>query len=193
MSSLEVISFVISIIGVWLTIKRKIWCWPVNFIAYGLYAKLFYDYKLYGETFLQFAFMVLAVYGFWTWAKQSDSEIQAPIRVLQAKTLIQHVIFSIVLGVLLGLSLHQMSDASIPYLDAQLVTMSLVITYWTSKKYLQIWPAWILVNCIYVMMFLYKSLFLTALLYAVFIVLACLGYKQWTKTYQLQQQQIQSK
>ena len=86
-----------------------------------------------------------------------------------------------------------MSDASIPYLDAQLVTMSLVITYWTSKKYLQIWPAWILVNCIYVMMFLYKSLFLTALLYAVFIVLACLGYKQWTKTYQLQQQQIQSK
>lgn len=192
MSSLEVIAFVISILGVLLTIKRKIWCWPVNFIAYGLYAKLFYDYKLYGETLLQFAFMVLAIYGFWIWSRTSSTQEESPIQILSTKKLIQYVIFSIVLGAILGFSLHQLSDASIPYLDAQLVTISLMITYWTSKKYLQIWPAWIVVNCIYVMMFLYKSLFLTALLYAVFIILACLGYKQWFKLYQLQSQKYET-
>lgn len=64
MSVLEIIAVLISVLGVTLTIKRHIACWVVNFIACLLYAYLFFEYQLYGETVLQTLFMGMAVYGF---------------------------------------------------------------------------------------------------------------------------------
>ena len=54
MSGLEIFAVIISVIGVALTIKRNMWCWWFNFLAFVLYAYLFYTFKLYGETILQF-------------------------------------------------------------------------------------------------------------------------------------------
>lgn len=78
MSPLEIIAVIISLIGVTLTIKRNMWCWGFNFIAFVLYAYLFYEFKLYGETILQFFFMVVNFYGFYHWlkGKQHDHEIR---------------------------------------------------------------------------------------------------------------------
>ncbi|MEG0198810.1 MAG: nicotinamide mononucleotide transporter, partial [Acinetobacter sp.] len=59
MSPLEIFAVIISIIGVALTIKRNMWCWLFNFVAFVLYAYLFFEFKLYGETILQFFFMVV--------------------------------------------------------------------------------------------------------------------------------------
>ena len=78
MSPLEIISVIISVIGVTLTIKRNMWCWLFNFLAYCLYAWLFYEFKLYGETILQCFFMVMNFYGFYHWmkGKQESHEIR---------------------------------------------------------------------------------------------------------------------
>ncbi|WP_180027999.1 nicotinamide riboside transporter PnuC [Acinetobacter sp. YH16032] len=192
MSLLEIISVLMSVLGVTLTIRRNIWCWPVNLVAYGLYAKLFYDYQLYGETILQCVFIGLGVYGWWIWKAQFKQQEQLAINRIQGLRIIKHVFFTMLAGFIFGLGLDYFTDASIPYLDAQLASLSLLITYWTSKRYLEIWPAWIAVDIIYVMMFMYKDLYLTAGLYGAFIVLALLGYLQWKKKYQVQQQTVYS-
>ena len=67
MSGLEIVAVLISLIGVILTVKRNMWCWGFNFVAFVLYAYLFYTFKLYGETILQFFFMVVNFYGFYYW------------------------------------------------------------------------------------------------------------------------------
>ena len=64
MSPLEIFAVVISVIGVSLTVLRNMWCWFFNLIAFVLYAYLFYEYQLYGETILQFFFMGINIYGF---------------------------------------------------------------------------------------------------------------------------------
>lgn len=69
MSPLEIIAVIISVIGVTLTVKRNMWCWWFNFAAFVLYAYLFYEFKLYGETILQFFFIVVNFYGFYHWFK----------------------------------------------------------------------------------------------------------------------------
>ncbi len=69
MSPLEIVAVIISVIGVGLTIKRNMWCWWFNFLAFVLYAYLFFTFKLYGETILQFFFMVVNFYGFYHWLK----------------------------------------------------------------------------------------------------------------------------
>lgn len=190
MSVLEIIAVLISVLGVTLTIKRHIACWVVNFIACLLYAYLFFEYQLYGETVLQTLFMGMAIYGFYQW-KTTQQDTQAiVIQTLSQNKMLQQLILSMGLGLIFGLSLMQWTQASVPLLDAQLAALSLLATYWTSRKYLATWLLWIVVDLLYVGMFIYKALFLTAALYVGFVVLAYLGWREWSKI--RQQQHVQA-
>lgn len=187
MSTIEIIAVIISIIGVTLTIKRQMWCWFFNFIAFVLYAYIFYEYKLYGETILQFIFIVMNLYGFYHWRKGKVEEHTIRIEKSNAPTLVMQMVLASIAGLLFGLVLHYFTDASLPILDAQLAAFSLLATYWTTQKYIATWVLWVIVDIVYVGMFLYKSLYLTAGLYAVFIGLAILGWKQWNAVKKQQQ------
>lgn len=190
MSVLEIIAVLISVLGVTLTIKRHIACWVVNFIACLLYAYLFFEYQLYGETVLQTLFMGMAIYGFYQW-KTTQQDTQAiVIQTLSQNKMLQQLVLSMGLGLIFGLSLMQWTQASVPLLDAQLAALSLLATYWTSRKYLATWLLWIVVDLLYVGMFIYKALFLTAALYVGFVVLAYLGWREWSKIRQQQHVQV---
>ena len=179
MSPLEIFAVIISIIGVTLTIKRNMWCWVFNFFAFVLYAYLFFEFKLYGETILQVFFMVVNFYGFYHWlkGKQQDQEIR--IEPIAVQTVILQMIIAAVGGGVFGLSLHYFTDAALPMLDSQLAAFSLLATYWTSRKHIATWVLWVFVDIVYVWMFMYKELFLTAALYAAFVGLAGFGWWQW--------------
>ena len=84
-------------------------------------------------------------------------------------------------GLLFGLSLHYFTDAALPMLDSQLAAFSLLATYWTSRKHIATWVLWVFVDIIYVGMFLFKDLYLTATLYAALVGLAAFGWWQWTQ------------
>ena len=187
MSAIEIIAIIISITGVTLTMKTQMWCWFFNFIAFVLYAYIFYEYKLYGETILQFIFIVMNLYGFYHWRKGKVEEHTIRIEKSNAPTLVMQMVLASIAGLLFGLGLHYFTDASLPILDAQLAAFSLLATYWTTQKYIATWVLWVIVDIIYVGMFLYKSLYLTAGLYAVFIGLAILGWKQWNAVKKQQQ------
>ena len=179
MSPLEIIAVVISVIGVTLTVKRNMWCWWFNFAAFVLYAYLFYEFKLYGETILQFFFIVVNFYGFYHWfkGKQQDHEIR--IEPIAQKTVLFQMLLAALGGLIFGLTLKHFTDAAVPMLDSQLAAFSLLATYWTSRKHIATWVLWIVVDIVYVGMFIYKDLFLTAGLYAAFVGLAAFGWWQW--------------
>ena len=179
MSPLEIIAVIISVIGVTLTVKRNMWCWWFNFAAFVLYAYLFYEFKLYGETILQFFFIVVNFYGFYHWfkGKQQDHEIR--IEPIDQKTVIFQMLLAALGGLIFGLTLKHFTDAAVPMLDSQLAAFSLLATYWTSRKHIATWVLWIVVDIVYVGMFIYKDLFLTAGLYAAFVGLAAFGWWQW--------------
>lgn len=189
MSPLEIIAVIISVIGVTLTVKRNMWCWWFNFAAFVLYAYLFYEFKLYGETILQFFFIVVNFYGFYHWfkGKQQDHEIR--IEPIAQKTVIFQILLAALGGLIFGLTLKHFTDAAVPMLDSQLAAFSLLATYWTSRKHIATWVLWIVVDIVYVGMFIYKDLFLTAGLYAAFVGLAAFGWWQWE---QVKKKQVHS-
>lgn len=186
MSPLEIFAVVISVIGVSLTVLRNMWCWLFNLIAFVLYAYLFYEFKLYGETILQFFFMGMSIYGFYFWLKAKHIDHEITIVSIARSHVIWQMITAAVGGLIFGLTLKYFTDASLPILDAQLAAFSLLATYWTSRKYIATWVLWVFVDIIYVGMFYYKALFLTAGLYASFVLLAAFGWWQWTKIWQKQ-------
>ena len=183
MSLFEVIAVIISVIAVVLTIKRHLLCWPFNFLSYVLYAILFFDFKLYGESILQFFFMALAIYGYLQWKKGLDEQHELVVSHIKISTGIYQLILTSGMGLMFGALLAWFTDAAVPWLDSQLAAFSLLATYWTSKKYISTWSLWVIVDIIYVGMFVFKSLYLTAALYAAFVVLAAMGWMQWRKAY----------
>ncbi|WP_312967310.1 nicotinamide riboside transporter PnuC [Acinetobacter gerneri] len=181
MSPLEIFSVIISIIGVALTIKRNMLCWWFNFLAFVLYAYIFFEVKLYGETILQFLFMIVNFYGFYHWLKGKQQDHEIRIEPITKQLVIIQMIMAAIGGVIFGLVLHNFTDAAIPMLDSQLAAFSLLATYWTSRKHIATWVLWVFVDIIYVGMFIYKDLYPTAFLYAVFVAMAAFGWWQWSQ------------
>jgi nicotinamide mononucleotide transporter len=179
MTNLEIFAVVLSVIAVTLTVKKHLWCWGFNWIAAGVYGYLFYQYQLYAEVVLQGFFMLMAVYGFLTWKK--TQQIQQTQK-LSIHTAVWQLLISITCGGVFGWLLHSFTQAALPLLDASLAALSLLATYWTSRKYVATWLLWIVVDIVYVGMFIYKDLLLTAALYAGFVGLAVWGLMQWQQS-----------
>lgn len=89
----------------------------MNFIACLLYAYLFFEYQLYGETVLQTLFMGMAVYGFFQWKTVQQQKQHIVIQSLPFSKMWLQIALSSLLGLLFGLSLKWWTQASLPLLD----------------------------------------------------------------------------
>jgi len=179
MSLLEVIAVIVSALGVWLTVRRTMLCWPVGIVSVLLYAWIFFQAKLYSDLLLQIIFAVLQVYGWWRWLQGRAADEVVTIERPSSAALIYGVLAGAVGSVLLGFLMARYTDAAVPWVDASLTSFSLVAQFWMARKYVMCWLLWIAVDVIYVGVYAYKVLYLTAGLYAAFVVLAAMGWHSW--------------
>ncbi|HEY8682072.1 MAG TPA: nicotinamide riboside transporter PnuC [Rhodanobacter sp.] len=183
MSWFELAAALVSAWGVWLTARRRPWCWPVGLVSVLAYAWVFVDAKLYSDALLQLAFAGLIVYGWVRWLQHlgDDGRVQvAPLPLGQAA---QHIAFGLLGAAALGAAMHRYTDAALPWLDAALAAYSLVAQWWQARRHIAAWWLWIAVDVIYVGEYLYKSLLITAVLYAGFVVLAVIGWRSWQRAH----------
>ncbi|EIZ80779.1 Nicotinamide mononucleotide transporter [Novosphingobium sp. Rr 2-17] len=182
MSALEIIAVVVSFLGIWLTAKRRMLCWPVSLLACALYFQLFLKVRLYADMVLQALFAAAILYGWVVWARGKHDEgevIVEPLTYLQAGV---GLAAGTVGAVAIGWFTSHHTDAALPWMDAALSSFSLVSQYWTARRHAASWLLWIAVDVLYVGMFGVKGLWLTAALYAAMIVLAAVGYKNWRRS-----------
>lgn len=180
LSLFEVFGTIFGIAGVWLTIKKNIWCFPAGLVNVGLYGILFYREKLYADAILQIFYVLLLTYGWMQW-KRSTIQNDFLITAINGKIGISLVVICLLSTLILGTVLMKATDASLPYLDSLLTSMSLIAQWMVAKKKIENWIVWIVADVIYVGMYVFKSLHLTAALYFVFILLAIKGYNEWKK------------
>ena len=180
-SALEIIGFITGVLGVWLTIRRKILCFPIGIINVLIYAYLFQseNVRLYADALLQIIYLILLIYGWMVWnrSKNEKEEIRT-VSILLAKKL---VIIGVLSTIALGVFLSHYTNASLPYLDAILTIISLIAQWMIAKKMIENWLLWIVVNTIYIPLYLYKGLAFTSILYLLFLILAINGWYNWRK------------
>ncbi|KVG34563.1 aminotransferase [Burkholderia ubonensis] len=194
MSTLEIAGVIVSALAIWLTAKRRMLCWPVGLASVALYGWIFFDAKLYSDMLLQGAFAVLQVYGWRRWLAQRVDRADGtagggashgavvPVSGVTPAKVLPDLIAAVVGSALLGGIMARWTDAALPFVDASLTAFSLVAQYWTARRYIASWGLWIVVNVVYVGMFVVKELYLTAGLYALFIGLAVIGWRDWRNT-----------
>jgi nicotinamide mononucleotide transporter len=182
----ELAAFAITALGIWLTTKRLLICWPVILLADFLYLVVFYRSGLFSDALLQVFFVAFTIYGWWHWwrgVRQEGTVRVVPLG-LQAciVALVAGAIGSLLLGhvmLWLGSILH--ITVALPHLDAALTSFSLVASWWGARKHIANWWLWIVVDLVYIGEYIYKDLWLTALLYAGLVGLAILGLRDWRR------------
>ena len=182
MSGLEIIAVLLSAIAVWLTVRQNLLCWPLGLISVLMYAWVFFDVKLYSDMLLQLIYAVLQLYGWWQWRRGGEQHSGRHVTSLPGQQLLLSLALGISGGVLLGYLMATHTDAAAPWLDAALTAFSLVAQVWMAQKRLECWPLWIVLDVMYISLFINKELYLTAVLYAVFTLLAVAGWRAWRRT-----------
>jgi nicotinamide mononucleotide transporter len=72
---------------------------------------------------------------------------------------------------------------SAPFLDALTTVLSLIAEYMLARKLLESWWVWITADVIYIGLYTYRSLYLTAVLYALFLAMCLVGLVRWRRTW----------
>ncbi len=170
-----------SILGVWLMARRHLLAWPVGLVAVALYAVVFVEARLYSDTLLQIAFGAFLLYGWLSWRRTAAVEGQITIAPLSRRQLLRDLGVGVLGGLLLGAAMHTWTNAALPWLDAMLAALSLVAQWWQARRHVATWWLWIVVDVVYVGMYVVKSLNVTAGLYVLFIGLAVMGLRAWSR------------
>jgi nicotinamide mononucleotide transporter len=175
---LEWAGFITAALGIWLTTKRLMICWPVVLAADLLYLVVFFHAQLFSDAMLQVFFVVFTLYGWWHWWRGLREEGEVRVAPLARTSLFIGLGAGAAGSVLLGLLMAR-AGAALPHLDAALASYSLVASWWQARKNIANWWMWIIVDLIYVGEYAYKNLWITAVLYLALVVLAVLGWREW--------------
>ena len=176
----EIAGWTTTLVGIWLTTRRNLWCWPITLAADVLYLVVFYQARLLSDALLQIFFVAFTLYGWWHWWRGVQQEGEVRVARLPILSGVVAVLAGVAGTFLLG-ALAKHFHAALPYLDASLASFSLVASWWQARKHIANWWLWIPVNVLYIGEYTYKNLWPTALLYAVLTGLAVMGLRDWQR------------
>jgi nicotinamide mononucleotide transporter len=179
---LEVVAFVLAIAMVVFNIRVNPWGWPLAIVSSLLYFALFWNSKLYGDASLQIFFALVAVWGWWQWLRGTRADgSMLQVRVLGARGRWLALAALALAWPATGWFLKTHTDTDVPWWDAFPTAASVLGQWLLGRKYVENWPTWVAVNVVGVALFAYKGLWLTVILYAVFIAMSFAGWRAWAR------------
>lgn len=181
-STLEAVSFVTGAVAVWLVVKENIWNFPIGIINTAGYSVVFFEARLYGDAALNVVYCVLGVIGWYLWLHGGERRTELHVS-RAASAELGLVAAAVALSTLLLWKTLHFVGGSASFWDALTTSLSLGAQWLLNRKKLENWHLWIVADVIYIPLYLSRGLALTAVLYAVFLVMATIGLFRWREAY----------
>ena len=180
MSLAEWIAAALGLANILLIVRRSVWNYMFGLLMVTLYFFVFLEARLYSDALLQIFFFVVQVYGWWHWARVEAEAGEVVVDRLSPRL---RLLWSAATaaGILAWGSLMRHTNASFPMWDASVAGLSVAAQILMSRRYVENWMLWILVNLISIGLYAAKQLWPTTGLYIVFLVLSVLGLAQWLR------------
>jgi len=178
----EVLGVVFSVLYLWLSIRQNILLWPAGMISAVLYMAVFFQSKFYADMGLNAYYFFISIYGWMLWSKGGGKgkKIRPVSRIRWKTGLILGIVTAVsFLGI--ALVLDNYTDSPIPYWDALTTALSFTATWMLARKILEHWIVWIVVDTISMALYLYRGLYPTMILFAIYTSMAVIGYIEWKK------------
>jgi nicotinamide mononucleotide transporter len=180
---LEWIAAILSAVSVYLSARENIWSWPTAIVSVAMYGLVFLRTGLYSDAGLQVFFCAISVYGWYEWLHGGENRSRLHVSRATPKAWAISAVFGVVFWIVLGFLTSKLRGVALPFLDSALATLSVIAQIMMTRKIIENWILWIIADIVYVPMYIFKGLYPTAGLYAVFLVLAIMGLLEWRRSY----------
>ncbi|MFC5512896.1 nicotinamide riboside transporter PnuC [Massilia jejuensis] len=177
---LELVSFALAVTTVLLNIRQNPWAWLFSILSSATYAVVFFGARLYGDSGLQLVFIATSAWGWRQWLRGAGEERLVVTRLGRAGWIWALAGWGAAF-LLLSWFLRTWTNTDVPHIDGFLTAGSLVGQLLLARKKVENWHVWVAVDVLYVGLYIFKDLHVTALLYAVFVLLAVRGLQAWSK------------
>ena len=179
---LDIFTTLLGLIYIWLEYKAHIGLWIIGIIMPALDVYLYYNHGLYGDAGMAVYYTLAAVYGYIAW-KMGNQKEKAPLKISHtpARMYLPILLFFIVAWALTYYVLVTWTNSTVPVLDAFTNALSFVGLWALSRKYIEQWFFWIVVDAVCTFLYVQKGIPFKAGLYGLYVVIAVFGYFKWFK------------
>jgi len=184
----EILGVILSILYLNFSIRQNILLWPLGIASALLYMVVFFQSKFYADMGLNAYYVVISIYGWILWSRGRENRgSDLPVSKVSNKTaLVLLGITAVAFGVI-GFILERYTDSPVPFWDAFTTALSFTATWMLARKILENWILWIIVDAVSMGLYLYRGLYPTLFLFAVYTTMAVIGYIKWRRSYESQQ------
>jgi nicotinamide mononucleotide transporter len=178
MSLWEAAAVLLAVTYLLLAIRQNVLCWPAAIASASIYLVLMFQAGLYMQSGLQLFYMAMAAYGWWYW-QLAEHGGQLPVSSWVPREHVVPIAAILALGAATGVMLYSYSDAAFPFLDSWVAWGAIVTTWMVANKVLQNWYYWFVIDTVSIYLYASQGLWLTAILFLVYLVLIVVGYRRW--------------
>ena len=178
---IEALAVLFAVTYLLLAVKQDVKCWFAAIISSTLYFFIMYKAGLYMEAWLQIFYIIMAFYGIQQWTVTNNNPSKFIVRSWRWNTHFWVIAIIIILAIITGLLLEKFTNAALPFLDGLTTWGAIITTYMVAKRLLENWIYWFVIDMISIYLFLSRGLFLTAILFCIYLVIIFFGYRSWIK------------
>ena len=178
---LESTAVIFAILYLILAVKQNILCWTAGIISSILYFFIMQTAGLYMEACLQVFYVAMGIYGWSQWRVSDAKHSSFVVNTWSKYEHVSAISIILALSLLSGCLLERFTDAALPFLDALVTWGAVVATYMVAKKLLENWIYWFVIDATSIFLFIERGLWLSAILFATYLVIIFFGYQSWNK------------
>lgn len=200
---LQCIGVALGLLYLWLEYRANTWLWVVGMVMPVVHGTLYFRSGLYADCSMQVYYVLASLYGLAVWlrrpapqndlqkgSQQSTGDNYAGIRHTPANAIAPLVVVYVLLHAGIYLLLARFTDSTVPFWDAMTTALCIIAMWMLSRKYLEQWLVWLVIDLITTALYIYKGIPITGSLYALYSVLAVVGYARWRRA--MRQAQIRA-
>ncbi len=183
---LDILGTVLGFLYLWLEIRTSPWMWVVGSIMPAIYIVVLYQAGIYADCGMEVYYFLAGLYGLVIWLRgKTEQGGQVEISHTPREMYTRLSLVFVVLFVAIAAFLHECTDSRVPYVDAFTTSLSVIAMWMLSRKYIEQWWLWLVVDAVSSGLYVYKGVYGRSLLYAVYTVMAIYGYYTWRRTMRL--------
>ena len=182
--TLEIIGTIVGLAYLWLEYRASIYLWIASIIMPAIYIFVYYEAGLYADFGINIYYLGAAIYGWLVWKfghRSKGGAMEMPITHMPQRSWLKAGVVYVVAQFFIAWVLINFTDSDVPWWDAFTTALSIVGMWMLARKYLEQWWIWIVVDVVCVGLYIYKELYFTAGLYALYAIIAIFGWLNWKK------------
>ena len=177
---LQIVGTLLGLLYLWLEYRANIWLWIVGAIMPMVHGILYLNSGIYADAAMQLYYVVAGLYGLFVWLRGTKRvEKVVEIQHTPLNWIVPLVLVYAVLHVVMFYVLSEFTDSRVPFFDSMSTALSIVAMWMLSRKLVEQWLVWLVVDMISVGLYFYKGIPITAMLYTLYCALAIAGYMRW--------------